>query len=60
MIHRSCRELLKEMDSYTWDPKAALDGHDAPLKQNDHGMDALRYALMTTRSIWHHQLARAA
>ncbi|MFD5711334.1 PBSX family phage terminase large subunit [Streptomyces pharetrae] len=60
VIHRSCRELLKEMDSYTWDPKAALDGHDAPLKQNDHGMDALRYALMTTRSLWFHQLARAA
>ncbi|MFF3558960.1 PBSX family phage terminase large subunit [Streptomyces sp. NPDC002574] len=59
-IHRSCRELLKEMDSYTWDPKAALDGHDAPLKQNDHGVDALRYALRTTRLLWQHQLRRAA
>ncbi|MET9848880.1 PBSX family phage terminase large subunit [Streptomyces ossamyceticus] len=60
MIHSSCRELLKEMASYTWDPKAALEGRDAPLKQNDHGVDALRYALKTTRLLWQHQLRRAA
>ncbi|MFE7029459.1 PBSX family phage terminase large subunit [Streptomyces sp. NPDC057621] len=60
MIHRSCRELLREMNSYTWDPRAALDGQDAPLKQNDHGVDALRYGLATTRSLWFHQLRRAA
>lgn len=59
-IHSSCRELLKEMDSYTWDPKAALGGQDAPLKQNDHGVDALRYALRTTRLLWQHRLRRAA
>ncbi|MFJ9353750.1 PBSX family phage terminase large subunit [Streptomyces mirabilis] len=60
LIHSSCRELLKEMDSYTWDPKAALEGQDAPLKQNDHGVDALRYALKTTRLLWQHQIRRAA
>jgi PBSX family phage terminase large subunit len=60
LIHSSCRELLKEMDSYTWDPKAAMDGQDAPLKQNDHGVDALRYALKTTRLLWKHQIRRAA
>jgi phage terminase large subunit len=60
LIHSSCRELLKEMDSYTWDPKAALDGQDAPLKQNDHGMDALRYALKTTQLLWRNQIRRAA
>ncbi|MFI0939153.1 PBSX family phage terminase large subunit [Streptomyces sp. NPDC021020] len=60
VIHSSCRELLKEIASYTWDPKAALDGLDAPLKLNDHGMDALRYALFTTRLLWQHQLRLAA
>jgi PBSX family phage terminase large subunit len=60
LIHSSCRELLKEINSYTWDPRAALEGTDAPLKQNDHGVDALRYALRTTRLLWQHQLRRAA
>ncbi|MFE9865879.1 PBSX family phage terminase large subunit [Streptomyces sp. NPDC005506] len=60
LIHSSCRELLKELNSYTWDPKAALDGQDAPLKQNDHGVDALRYALKTTRLLWKNQIRRAA
>jgi PBSX family phage terminase large subunit len=60
MIHSSCKELLKEIASYTWDPRAALDGFDAPLKQNDHGCDALRYALFSTRLLWQHQLRLAA
>lgn len=60
MIHSSCKELLREVASYTWDPRAALDGFDAPLKQNDHGCDALRYALFSTRLLWQHQLRLVA
>jgi PBSX family phage terminase large subunit len=51
-IHRSCRYLLEELQGYSWDEKAAQRGDDAPIKQNDHGADALRYGIVTTRSIW--------
>ncbi|MER6748065.1 PBSX family phage terminase large subunit [Streptomyces fungicidicus] len=51
-IHSSCKELLKEIDGYVWDPRATEKGEDAPLKQNDHGVDALRYAIKTTQHIW--------
>lgn len=39
-------ELAKEFAGYVWDAKA--DG-DAPLKVNDHLMDALRYGVATLR-----------
>ncbi|MFC8697724.1 phage terminase large subunit family protein [Streptomyces parvus] len=55
-IHSSCKELLKEIDGYVWDPKATERGEDAQLKQNDHGVDALRYAVKTTQRIWHPQI----
>lgn len=55
-IHRSCTGLLDEMPGYSWDDKAAEKGEDAPLKQDDHSVDALRYALHTTRNTWRHRL----
>lgn len=51
-IHASCDGLLKELSSYSWDPKAAERGEDAPLKVDDHGPDALRYAIRTTEALW--------
>lgn len=46
-IHRSCTHLIKGFATYTWDPKAQKErGEDKPIKQNDHEMDALRYAAM--------------
>jgi PBSX family phage terminase large subunit len=47
-----CPELVREISSYAWDDKAALLGEDKPIKVEDHGVDALRYAVHTTRSIW--------
>ena len=41
---------LEEFDSYSWPP--SRDGtatKEAPVKDNDHGMDALRYAAMSTK-----------
>lgn len=38
-------QSLQEITSYVWDPKAQKKGEDAPLKQNDHCMDALRYGI---------------
>ena len=44
VIHRDCRTLLDQIQSYAWDPKAAERGEDAPVKKSDHCTDALRYA----------------
>jgi len=41
-----CPDFLRERAQYVWDPKAALRGIDAPLKQNDHAMDDARYFAM--------------
>jgi PBSX family phage terminase large subunit len=57
-IHSSCAELIKEIPSYSWDDRYALLGEDRPVKVNDHGCDALRYALFTTRSQWQHLLRK--
>ena len=43
----SCVNTIREIESYVWDPKAALQGYDEPLKKNDHSVDALRYAIRT-------------
>lgn len=52
VVSDKCVELIKEMPSYVWDEKATLKGEDKPLKQNDHSVDAVRYAIATTRSLW--------
>lgn len=44
-ITRKCKKLIEEIQSYVWDPKCAKTGEDKPLKQNDHALDAMRYAL---------------
>jgi PBSX family phage terminase large subunit len=46
-IHRSCQNLIREFSSYVWDEKAQRRGEDKPVKDNDHALDALRYAIHT-------------
>ena len=43
----SCVNTFKEYRSYIWDSKAADRGVDAPVKENDHAMDADRYFIYT-------------
>lgn len=43
LINQSCAPLLGEMGTYLWDQKACQHGEDKPLKERDHGPDALRY-----------------
>ena len=43
LVCEQCSCLLDEMGTYRWDDKAALNGTENPLKQNDHSVDALRY-----------------
>lgn len=43
----SCTETIKEFASYIWDDKALERGEDKPVKQHDHGCDAVRYFVST-------------
>lgn len=43
LISTDCEGLLDELGTYRWDDKAALMGVEKPIKQQDHGPDALRY-----------------
>lgn len=43
LINKSCAPLLGEMGTYLWDEKSCKLGVDKPLKERDHGPDALRY-----------------
>jgi PBSX family phage terminase large subunit len=51
-VHRSCKHLIDEFPGYSWDEKKAAKGEDAPIKVDDHGLDALRYGIKTTESAW--------
>lgn len=42
-----CTNVIKEYTNYLWDSKATERGEDKPLKVNDHGKDAERYALFS-------------
>lgn len=46
-IKNTCKKLIEELQTYSWDPKAAERGTDKPIKENDHLADALRYACAT-------------
>lgn len=44
-ICRNCSNLLKEFQSYLWDPKSSKTGKERPIKENDHLLDSLRYCI---------------
>jgi len=45
-LHRQqCPMTIREYPGYVWDPKKAAKGVEEPIKENDHGKDAERYAL---------------
>lgn len=46
-ICKKCSHLMQEFQSYVWDSRSAITGVDKPLKQNDHLLDSLRYAVYT-------------
>jgi PBSX family phage terminase large subunit len=51
-----CTGVLEEITDYVWDEKKAEKGVDAPVKDRDDSMDALRYAVATTEALWRGQL----
>jgi PBSX family phage terminase large subunit len=56
-VHRRCRHLIDEIPGYSWDDeKAKNKGEDAPIKVDDHGVDAMRYGIHTTEAAWRFRL----
>lgn len=51
-ICSECKVLIKELESYVWDPKSSERGEDKPLKKDDHCIDATRYCVFS------HKIAR--
>lgn len=47
-----CKGLISEAPAYVWDENATKHGEDRPVKLNDHSLDALRYAVRSTKGIW--------
>lgn len=42
-----CKRTIEEFNLYVWDEKKAQHGEEAPVKDNDHAMDAIRYLVNT-------------
>ena len=47
LFSESCENIIDEFSLYMWDEKAAENGEDIPIKENDHAMDAMRYFVNT-------------
>jgi PBSX family phage terminase large subunit len=51
-----CPAVIEEFPGYSWSDKDAKKGVDKPVKAGDHGLDATRYGITTTRSLWHNRI----
>lgn len=51
-VHESCEGLIEEMPGYAWDSKKQARGEDAPIKENDHGVDTTRYLIQAAWRVW--------
>lgn len=54
-----CPELVEHIPGYMWDVKANERGATAPIKKDDDEVDALRYAVYTSRRYWRDQIPLA-
>lgn len=59
-VARSCPALIAEIPGYSWSDEHRMKGEDVPVKVDDHGVDALRYGVMTTRGMYEPRLRRTA
>ncbi|MCM1505721.1 MAG: PBSX family phage terminase large subunit [Ruminococcus flavefaciens] len=44
-FNENCKDIIREFSLYCWNEKL---GNDAPVKENDHAMDDMRYFVMDT------------
>lgn len=50
-IHKSCKNLIWELETYSYpDKKAEHNEQENPIKENDHAVDSIRYALSMENS----------
>ena len=47
-----CKGFIREVPAYSWDPNATEKGDDQPIKVSDHSLDAARYAVASTETVW--------
>ena len=52
-----CEGFLSEVTEYRWSDKATAEGHDEPIKEDDHSLDAARYVLHSTRQSYEYDIA---
>ncbi|QVJ03052.1 terminase family protein [Nocardiopsis eucommiae] len=52
LVSDRCAGWINEVGGYSWDEKATEKGLDAPLKVDDHSLDAGRYSLTTSEALW--------
>ena len=50
-IHESCQNLIWEFETYSYEDPKNVKTDEIPIKENDHALDALRYALMMDTAI---------
>lgn len=56
-VHESCTNLIWELETYAYpDKKPDHNEEEKPVKENDHAMDALRYALTMDNALTHEQI----
>jgi len=59
LVSDRCTNLIDQIPAYVWDPKATLRGEDKPVKKDDDEVDALRYAIFSTRVLWQNAIRLA-
>lgn len=52
IVSDRCTHLIEQIPGYAWDPKKTDKGLDEPIKKDDHEVDALRYAVHSSRALW--------
>lgn len=52
-----CEGFLSEVTEYRWSDKATSQGHDEPIKEDDHSLDGARYILHTARQSYEYDIA---
>lgn len=57
IISDRCKGLMSEITEYRWSEKATDKGLDEVVKEDDHFMDAMRYAVRSSKNLWHPYLA---
>lgn len=51
-INRRCTNIIRDMETYSWNEKLADNGKEQPIKAHDHGCDCIRYLTQTRINDW--------